>query len=141
MTLARDLDGLHDNLDRLLALGYHGRVFDLTVRTNEAAIAALEGRQAEALGLFRSTMAAFAELGIRFNEAMVGLHMASLLDASDPEVRAAAERSREILVSLRAARVIGWLDEAMTRAPASAGGPAHGTSAEQVEVEVEDALP
>ena len=139
--LARDLDVLRDNLDRLNSLGYHGRMFDLTVRTNEAAIAALEGRHAEALGLHRSSMAALAELRARFSEAMVGLQMAWLLDPSDAEVRAAAERSREILVSLRAARVLEWLDEAMTRTSASAGRPAHGTAAEQVQVQVEDALP
>jgi class 3 adenylate cyclase/tetratricopeptide (TPR) repeat protein len=139
--LARDPDALRDNLDRLNSLGYHGRMFDLTVRTNEAAIAALEGRHAEALGLHRSSMAALAELGARFSEAMVGLQMAWLLDPTDAEVRAAAERSREILVSLRAHRVVDWLDEAMTRGTTSAGRPAHGTAAEQVQVEVEDALP
>ena len=139
--MARDLDTLRDNLDRLRSLGHHGRTFDAALRTNEAAIAAIEGRQAEALGLFRSSMAAFAELGIRFNEALVGLQMAWLLDPNEPEVRAAADRSREILVSLQAAPLLGWLDEAMTRESASAGRPAHGTAAEQVEVEVEDALP
>ncbi len=140
-SLARDLDALRDNLHRMRALGYHGRTFDLTLRVNEAAIAALEGRSAEALGLFRTSMAALAELGIRFSEAMVGLQAAWLLDPNEPEVRAAAERSREILVSLRAVPLLAWLDEALTRESASAGRPAHGAATEQVEVEVEDALP
>ena len=139
--MARDLDVLRDNLDRLRALGFHGRTFDLTLRVNEAAIAALEGRSAEALALYRSCMASLAELGIRFREALVGLQMAWLLDPNEPEVRAAAHRSREILVSLQAAPILGWLDEAMAREASSAGRPAHGAATEQVEVEVEDALP
>ena len=41
--------------------------------------------------------------------------MATLLEPADPEVRAAAEAAREILVRLRAAPFIARLDAALAR--------------------------
>jgi hypothetical protein len=47
--------------------------------------------------------------------------MATLLDPSEPEVQAAAEAAREILVRLRAAPFIARLDAAMARSADRAG--------------------
>ena len=140
VTLARDLDGVHDNLARLRGLGFHGRMFDATVRRHEAAVAALEGRHADALGLYRGCLSKAAEVGATFAVAMTGLEMAWLLDPADPEVMAAADRSREILAGLRATTPLGWLEEALAQTVDSTGRPAHGPTAEQVQVQVEDAL-
>jgi hypothetical protein len=55
--------------------------------------------------------------------------MATLLDPTDPEVRAAAEAAREILVRLRAAPFIARLDAALARSSDPAGHPAAPTTA------------
>jgi hypothetical protein len=47
--------------------------------------------------------------------------MATLLDPADPEVRAAADAAREILVRLRAAPFIARLDAALARPSDGAG--------------------
>jgi hypothetical protein len=62
---------------------------------------------------------------------MTGLDMAILLDPDLPEVRAAAERSRELLEQMRAKRVLELLDEALARPSAlsSAGGTRSGDQA------------
>jgi hypothetical protein len=57
--------------------------------------------------------------------------MATILDPTDPEVRAAAEAARETLVRLEAAPFVARLDAAMARSggPAAAGRPALTTAA------------
>jgi len=47
--------------------------------------------------------------------------MATLLDPSDPEVRAAAESAIEIFTRLEAKPFIAQLEAALTRTPAGAG--------------------
>jgi class 3 adenylate cyclase/tetratricopeptide (TPR) repeat protein len=140
--LDRDLPGLRESLGRLKSLGQHGRLIDSTIRRTEAAIAALEGRPPDALGLLRNDLRLQNELGVRFGEGLVGLYMAWLLDLTTPEVRDAADRAREIFTALGAAPMLEWLDAAWSREPEpSAGWPAHRPSTEEVQVQVEDALP
>ena len=84
-------------------------------------IAALEGRPADALPLYREALRAWRDLGLAWDEALCGLDMALLLDPADPEVRAAAEAAREILVRLEAAPFIARLDAALARSSDRAG--------------------
>lgn len=58
--------------------------------------------------------------------------MAFLLDPIDPEVRAAAEAAREILVRLEAAPFIARLDAALARSSDSTGRPAAHTETASV---------
>jgi hypothetical protein len=85
--------------------------------TTRAGIAALEGRPDDALSLYREALRAWRALGLAWDEALCGIDMATLLDPSDPDVRAAAESAREILVRLEAAPFIARLDVAMARVP------------------------
>jgi hypothetical protein len=58
------------------------------------------------------------------DEALCGLDMALLLDPADPEVRAAADSARQILVWLEAAPFIARLDAALARSSDPTGHPA-----------------
>lgn len=86
-----------------------------------AGLAALDDRLDDALPRYRDALRAWRDLGLAWDEALTGIDMATLLDPGDPDVRAAAGRSREILVRLEAAPFIERLDAAM--APESHAGP------------------
>ena len=62
------------------------------------------------------------EIGLPWEEALVGIDMASLLDADEPEVIAAAARSREILTGLRAQPFLDRLESALAAAPREPAG-------------------
>jgi len=97
-------------------------------RTIRAGIAALEGRRADALALYRDALRAWRDLGLAWDEALCGLDMALLLDPADPDVRAAASATRETLVRLEAAPFVARLDAAMTRS--SQARPAAGQASD-----------
>ncbi len=82
-----------------------------------AGIAALEGRTAESITAYRQALARYRELGLRFDVALLGLDMATLLDPDDPEVRAAAEESLVILRGLEAAPLLDLLGRKLGREP------------------------
>jgi hypothetical protein len=90
-----------------------GPVVDMHRRTILAGLAALEGRPEEALSAFREALAGWRDLRSPWREALTAITMATLLDPADPEVRAAAEAAREILVRLRAAPFVARLDAAL----------------------------
>jgi len=115
---AADLAALDDS-------GAHGPAIGADRWTIRAGIAALEGRPAEALPLYREALRAWRDLGLAWDEALCGIDMATLLDPADPEVRAAADSAREILARLGAKPFLERLDTAMERQPsASAPEPA-----------------
>ena len=101
------------DLEAIDQTGVHGPVADLRRTTVEAGIAALDGQTSEAVALFRVAREGFREAGLPWEEALVGIDMATLLDVREPEVVAAAERSREILTGLRAAPFLERLEAAM----------------------------
>jgi tetratricopeptide (TPR) repeat protein len=107
--------GAADDLAALDASGVHGAAIEADRTTIRAGIAALDGRPAEALTVYREALRAWRDLGLAWDEALCGLDMAVLLDPSDPEVRAASESAREILVRLEAAPFLARLDAAMSR--------------------------
>jgi len=82
-------------------------------------------------------MTAWRDLGLAWDEALCAIDMATLLDPTDPEVRAAGEAAREILVRLEAAPFIERLDAALARRPDPDGRSAAvpGTTAGQASVE------
>jgi tetratricopeptide (TPR) repeat protein len=91
----------------------HGRAIDADRATILAGIAALEGRTAEALAGYRQVLGVWRDLGLVWDEALCAIDMARVLDPTDPEVRAAADAAREILVRLEAAPFIDRLDAAL----------------------------
>jgi class 3 adenylate cyclase/tetratricopeptide (TPR) repeat protein len=108
----RDAEGARADLATLEAIGRHGRAIKTDRLSIRAGLAALDGRPAEALALYRDALRAWRELGLVWDEALCGIDMATVLDPSTPEVRAAAERGREILVRLKAKPFIERLDAA-----------------------------
>jgi tetratricopeptide (TPR) repeat protein len=110
-----DASGAADDLAALDASGVHGPAIEADRKTIRAGIAALEGRPAEAMQGYREVLRAWRDLGLAWDEAMCGLDMATLLDPSEPEIRAAAESAREILVRLEAQPFIARLDAATSR--------------------------
>ena len=67
------------------------------------------------MALYRDALREWRDLGLVWDEALCGLDMATLLDLTDPEVRAAATAAREIMVRLEAAPFVARLDAAMAR--------------------------
>ena len=107
--------GARDDLAALDASGFHGPAIEADRSTIRAGIAALEGRATDALALYREALQAWRDLGLAWDEALCGLDMAILMNPAEPEVRVAAETSREILVRLESAPFIAKLDAALTR--------------------------
>jgi len=107
--------------DRFAGLGYHGPAIELEVRTMTAGIAALEGRRAEALALYREAWRGWREIGCDFDLALAELDAIQLLGVEEPDLRTAAEESRTILERLRARPLLERL--------AAAEGPATPASA------------
>ena len=113
----RDPVATRADLAALDAAGLHGRAIDASRSTIRAGIAALEGRTAEAHAAYREALRDWRDLGLVWDEALCGLDMALLLDPADPDVRAAAESSRETFVRLGATPFLGRLDDALATAP------------------------
>ena len=122
-----DVGEARADLAAIDAAGVHGPALESGRTTIRAGIAALEGRSADALALYRDALAQWRDLGLVWDEALCGIDMATLLDPADPEVRAAAAAAREILARLGAAPFLARLDAAMarpTRASRPVGEPA-----------------
>jgi len=62
--------------------------------------------------MYGEALQGWRDLGLAWDEALCGLDMALLLDPGEPDVRAAAEAAREILVRLEAAPLVARLDAA-----------------------------
>ncbi len=116
---AGDVDGAREDLAALDALCVHGPMVSARRTVVEAGITAADGRTAEALALYRAALRRLRDLGCVWEEALVGIDMATLLDPADQEVRAAAESAREILVRLGARPYLERLETAMARTDAS----------------------
>jgi len=117
----RDRERAAAALAALDATKAHGRVVDMNRQTIRAGLAALEGRPGDALSAFREALAGWRELGSPWRVALTAITMATVLEPTDPEVRAAAEAAREILVRLGAAPFIARLDAALARSSDRAG--------------------
>ncbi len=112
------------DLDAIDATGVHGPAAELRRTAIRAGIAALDGRTGEAVARYRTAREGWRDLGVPWEEALLGIDMATLLDPREPEVVAAAARSREILTGLRARPFLDRLEAALAagRDPASGAG-------------------
>ena len=108
-------------LERLDATGVHGPVVEIHRATLRAGLAAMDGRGAEALGLYREALRDLHDLGLPWDQALTAIDMATLLGPAEPEVRAAADTARTILVGFGARPFVDRLDAALARS-ATAGG-------------------
>jgi tetratricopeptide (TPR) repeat protein len=121
--LAGDVAAARDDLAMAGTVERRGRTIAAGRTTIEAGLAALNGRARDALGLYREALREWRDMGLEWDEALCALDMAMLLDPADPEVSAAAESARVILVGLGATPFLDRLETAMAR-PGTAGDAA-----------------
>ena len=88
-----------------------------------AGLAARQGQPDEALADYRTALATYREMGLRFDIAVTGLDMAALLGPDLPGVRAAAAEARAILVELGARPAIARLDRLVAPEREAGSGP------------------
>ncbi|HEY6569430.1 MAG TPA: adenylate/guanylate cyclase domain-containing protein [Candidatus Limnocylindrales bacterium] len=108
-----DVAGAIDDVRLLEQSELHGAAFQADLMTVRAGVAALEGRRADAMSLYRDSLRAWRDLGLAWDEALCELDMVLLLGPDDPEIRAAGEAARQILARLEAAPILARLDTAL----------------------------
>ena len=84
-----------------------------------AMLAAVDGRPQDATADMRAARAILTRIGVAFDDATYVVLTATLLP-DEPEVRAWAEEVRPLLVDLRAAPWLRFLDEALASGTATA---------------------
>jgi class 3 adenylate cyclase/tetratricopeptide (TPR) repeat protein len=114
-TWQRDHRALSTVRDEFVATGDHGPAADALRLLMDAASAALDGRTDEAVHLYQRASEAIGELGLRFDSALIGVDMATLLDHSLLEVQQAVQNSRVILSELRAIPFLERLSAELSR--------------------------
>ncbi len=117
--LAGDAAGARSALDDLAALGTRGRSIDADRTTVEAGIAALAGDLDAALAGYRTGVAAYRDLGLLWDEALLSMQAARTLGPAAPEVSGWLESGRAILVRLGATPVVDQLDVIAQRSTAA----------------------
>ena len=120
---AKDRTALTEGADALAAMGHHGSARDILAIGYSASLAALDGSSREALGLFQQSLDGLRTIGLRFDEALIGLDMAVLLDPSELEIQQAIQDSRVILSELGAIPLLERLSASLDRSNAAAGAP------------------
>jgi class 3 adenylate cyclase len=115
----RDAAALSSALEALRTAGRHGDMsvaMELEIR---GGLAAMQDATEEAIRRFQEARDVWRRLGLPWDEALMGISMAGVLDPSLPEVQEAVQRSREILTRLGARPFLERLE-----AVASGGGTA-----------------
>ena len=93
-TWLRDPRAIQSILDQVREGAYFGPLADAMTVAGEAAIAALEGRTAEALALYQRAQGERRDLGLSFELALLGVDMVTVLDSTLPVVTEAVVQSR-----------------------------------------------
>ena len=101
-----------------------GRVRAIDRRLLGAGLAALDGREQDALREARAVIGEYGRLGLPWRQALAALMLLATIGTGEAEVRAAAESAREILARLGAKPFLEQLDAALARPPDRAGRPA-----------------
>jgi tetratricopeptide (TPR) repeat protein len=114
-----DLEALRADRDGLDATGFHGPVVDARRTTLDAGVAALEGRDRDALAGYLEAIQAWRYLRIVWEEALTGIDMATVLDQSLPEVRGVIDSTRSILDRLGARPYMERLESVLARGPSA----------------------
>ena len=122
--LAGDADVARQALDRLAALGSRGRAIDAERATIRAGLAALAGDRTAALAHYRAAATAYRDLGLAFDEALLGLEAARILGVVDSEVAGWAETARATFERLGAAPLLAALERAAAQAEAQGSASA-----------------
>ena len=115
MLWAGDVEAARRYYERFAERGSFGPVAAARIATIQAGLAALEGRAVDAMALYREGLRGWRETHSRWDEALTGIDMATLLDPTDPEVAEVIRSTREILEGLRATPYVAILDRAAAR--------------------------
>ena len=115
---------LADTLAMLAATGLHGPAVEADRHSLAAALLALDGRSAESLAAYRDVIEEWQDLGLVWDQAMTRLEMATVLDATDPDVAEAARAARETFVRLLARPLVDRLDRVLAGAAVPQPAPA-----------------
>ena len=99
---AGDVAAAAGDLAAIEATGLRGPAIDARRAAIRAGLAALDGRGADAVPLYREANRRFRDSGLPLDEGLTAIEMATLLDPADPEVRAAVDAGRAILLELGA---------------------------------------
>jgi hypothetical protein len=111
---AGDAAGAREALERLNRTMFRGQALSMDKSSIEAGIAALEGREAEALALYRQTIEGWRALKLAWDEALTVVDMVTFLGASGSEERASADWARGTLTDLGALPYLERLESALT---------------------------
>jgi class 3 adenylate cyclase/tetratricopeptide (TPR) repeat protein len=123
----RDAPAVASALEAMRTSGRHGEMSVALGLEMEASLAGLGGATAEALAKFEEARGAWRRIGLPWDEALLGIDMASVLDPALPEVHEAVSRSRAVLEGLGARPYLEILDAAAGRAGVTNGrAPAAG---------------
>ena len=132
---SEDLDASRELASLNESHGGIGPIVSARRASLSAGIAALEGRYAEALALYRDALKNWRATGAVWDEVLTGISMAQLLDPADPDVAAAVSSTRAILERLRARPYLERLDAALAREQTV---PSHISADRRTEVAVSD---
>ena len=108
--MAGDGAGAQTALDLLAARGARGRAIEADMATARAGILAIAGDKAAALAGFKTAWTAYRDLGLPWDEAMLGLAAAATLGVDDPEVAGWLGEARATFERLRTGPLIEILD-------------------------------
>jgi tetratricopeptide (TPR) repeat protein len=101
-----------DDLTELEGKRWRGRAVVNTRLTIRSGIAGLEGRTDEALASYREALRTWRDLGLQWDEALMIIDLATVLDPREPEVATAIDAARESLQRLGARPFLERLEAA-----------------------------
>ena len=110
---ARDPKGAREAIAEVDRMLVRGAAIGLDKASIEAGIAALEGRTAQALSLYREALRGWRNLRLAWDEALTVVDMVTFLGPDEAEVRAAADWARETLMRLGATPYLERLETAL----------------------------
>jgi tetratricopeptide (TPR) repeat protein len=132
----RDEDRVRGSLEVMERIARRGRFVTNGADEFRAALAAFDGRPAEAVRLYGEVVRRFRDLGAPMPAAITALEAVTLLGLEDPQIRGFADDARALWRKLGAHALLERLDEAIERGPLAAAGssarPAARTAAERV---------
>ncbi len=114
--LARDPALAQAALDRMDALGSRGRAIDADRSTIRAGLAMLAGDEDAALAGYRVALVAYRDLGLAWEEALVGMEAVSMIGTGDPEVAGWIDTARATFTRLDAGPMLVLLDRVVAAA-------------------------
>jgi hypothetical protein len=108
-----NISGAREAMEILAGTMWRGEALALDRSSIEAGLAALEGRTADALALYRDTLRSWSALKLAWDEALTVIDMIAFLGAGEPEVHSAAEGARQTLTRLGARPYLDRLEAAL----------------------------